>query len=86
MLILIFLIETCLGWNLYTHFEHGDLNWFGLSLGCIMMPGILQLLYWISHLQCFCGELTLKSGTFWKEIFFGITFPVSIVFRYLQTM
>ena len=48
------------------------------------MPGILQLLYWISQLQCFCGELTLKSGTFWKEIFFGITFPVSIVFRFVK--
>ena len=49
-----------------------------------MMPSVLQLLYWISQLQCFCGELTLKSGTFWKEIFFGITFPVSIVFRFVK--
>ena len=46
-----------------------------------MMPGLLQILYWVSQLQCLCGELTLGSKTFWKEIAFGITFPVSIVFR-----
>ena len=45
------------------------------------MPGILQILYWVSQLQCFCGELTLKSKTFWKEMFLGITFPASIIFR-----
>ena len=63
------------------YFENGDMAWFGLTLGCIMMPGFLETLYWINQLKWFNGELTLSSRKFWTWILFSITFPVSILYR-----
>ena len=69
------------GFNISFYLNNGDIAWFGLTLTCILMPGLLETLYWVNQLKCFSGELTLSSRKFWKEILFAITFPVSILFR-----
>ena len=70
------------GYNLFSLYNHGDLAWFGLTIGCLMMPGLLHIIYWISQLRCCCDDLSIKSAKFWKWILFGITFPVSIFLRF----
>ena len=73
--------EFSLGFNVSYYFNNGDMVWFGLTLAFILMPGLLETLYWINQLNCCSGELTLRSKKFWKWIIFSITFPVSILFR-----
>lgn len=77
--VLLVLIDRGLeGYNLFSLYNHGDLAWFGLTIGCLWMPGLLHIIYWVSQLRCCCDDLSIKSAKFWKWILFGLLFPVSI--------
>ena len=49
--LLIFLTQFVIGYNLFVFFKREDVAWFGLTLACIMMPGLLETIYWVNQLQ-----------------------------------
>jgi hypothetical protein len=72
--------------NLKHYYEEGHLWWMGLTLLCILLPGTLEVLYWVSQLRHCCGEaareVPISSKGFWKRILLGTLFPISIATRH----
>ena len=82
--VLLVIERTFEAMNLMQFYTSGDFWWFGLTLGFIVTPGLLEMSYWVTQLSCFCGEFGATEHTFWTWITFGALFPVSIVFRHAR--
>jgi hypothetical protein len=76
--------RTFLIFNLKHYYDEGDTVWMAATFFFISLPGILEVIYWVSQLEVFCGEVSFHSREFWKWIVFGLFFPISIIYRHVK--
>ena len=71
------------------YYDEGHFWWFALMAGFIALPAVMETLYWITQLRC-CSrhdkefKYGITESKFWKWILFAVTFPISIVVRYVR--
>ena len=66
-------------WSIVNLFNNNNPYWGGATIGAILTPGILEVLYW--SLVCCCDPEKRATGDPWKWILFfnPILFPLSII-------
>ncbi|QQP38909.1 XK-related protein, partial [Caligus rogercresseyi] len=62
--------------NAYTYFTKGDIWWSGFTIGFILLPGLMELLYWIiSYLMK--RDTSLREALYYSFAFGPFTFPLA---------
>ena len=65
--VLIPLVKLCLLlWSVVNYFQNGNPYWGGSTIGAILTPGILEVLYW--SMVCCCDPEKRSTGQPWKWI------------------
>jgi hypothetical protein len=89
--ILLLVADRIAEWfNLKHYYVDEHLGWLAITLFFILLPGILETVFWVSQLACCCGGdvncccygLSATGGKFWKWMAFGLFFPISIICRH----
>jgi hypothetical protein len=76
--------RTAVFFNLKQYYDEGDMVWMAATFFFISLPGILEIIYWVSQLEVLCGTVSFHSREFWKWIVFGLFFPITIIFRHMS--